>query len=115
MAIARLPCALIMQYIRLCPLHSFAVPGAAGHNRGEAAERQPLARTQGRNLDRGFTFKPTPCVGCPLTPEGETSAHNALGACDRVCGRRGTAAYSSRSVQHYRERRPESRPKAHEG
>ena len=25
------------------PLYSFAVPGAAGHNRGEAAERQPLA------------------------------------------------------------------------
>ena len=30
------------------PLHSFAVPGASGHNRGEAVERQPLARTQGR-------------------------------------------------------------------
>ena len=52
------------------PLYSFAVPGAAGHNRGEAAERQPLARTQGRNLDRVLTFKPTPCVGCLLTPRG---------------------------------------------
>ena len=33
---------------------------------GEAVERQPLARTQGRNLDRGLTFEPTPCVGCLL-------------------------------------------------
>ena len=62
MAIARLPCA-----------YSFAVPGAAGHNRGEVAERQALARTQGRNLDRGLNLKPTPCVGCLLTPERKTS------------------------------------------
>ena len=56
------------------PLYSFAVPGAAGNNRGEAAERQPLARTQGRNLDRVLNFKPTPCVGCLLTPQGQTYA-----------------------------------------
>ena len=42
MATARLPCLLL---------------GAAGHNREEAVERQPLARTQGRNLDRSLTFK----------------------------------------------------------
>ena len=46
-------------YVSCCPfgpLHSFAVHGAAGHNRGEAVERQPLARTQGRNLDRILIF-----------------------------------------------------------
>ena len=29
-----------------------------------AAEWQPLARTRGRNLDRGLTLELTPCVGC---------------------------------------------------
>ena len=67
MAIARLPCALYAVSTSdgvLSPMYSFAVPGAAGHNRWGAAERQLLAKTQGRNLDRVLTFKPTPCVGC---------------------------------------------------
>ena len=47
-------------------LYSFAVPGAASHNRGEAADRQPLARTQGRSLGRCLTFKSTSehATGC---------------------------------------------------
>ena len=49
-SLARLP--FLTQYI----LYSPAVFGAAGHNRGGTAERQPLARTQGRNLDRCLTF-----------------------------------------------------------
>ena len=41
------------QYIRWCflPLYSFVVQGAAGHNRWGAAERQPLEKTQGRDMD----------------------------------------------------------------
>ena len=59
----------VCQMLSTLPVQ-FAVLGAAGHNRGGAAERQPLARTQGRNLDRSLTSKPTPCVVCLLTPRG---------------------------------------------
>ena len=64
-------------YVSCCPfgpLYSVAVQGAAGHNRGEAVERQPLARTQGRNLDRSLTFKSLLAV-CRVSfnPQGQTS------------------------------------------
>ena len=112
MAIARMPCALIRS-IPDCvfsPMYSFTVRGAARHNRGEAAERQPLARTQGRNLDRCLTPNPTPCA-----TGRHSSAHDAPRACDRMCGPRGIAACSSRSVQHDQGRRSENRPEAREG
>ena len=79
MAIARLPCAPLRSTSDgvSSPLYSFTVPGAAGHNRGAAAERQPLAGTQGRNLDRGLNFKPTPCVWCLLTPRERPQVRRA--------------------------------------
>ena len=38
--------------VPLLPCAVRSVHGAAGHNRWGAAERQPLAKTQGRNMDR---------------------------------------------------------------
>ena len=43
---------------------------------------------------------------------GHSSAHVALGACDRMCSPRGIAASGSRSAQLVRGRRPENRPDA---
>ena len=72
MAIARLFCPLLLSTsdTAFFPLYSFAVLGAAGHNRWGVAETPLPVKTQGRNLDRGLTFKPTPCVGCLLSPRG---------------------------------------------
>ena len=108
MAIARLFCPLLLSTsdTAFFPLYSFAVLGAAGHNRWGVAETPLPVKTQGRNLDRGLTFKPTPCVGCLLSPRGDQRseghrpqnrtakgadtifAQGALGARDRLCGRR---------------------------
>ena len=46
----------VYQMLSLVPCTAHAVHGAAGHNRGGAAETQSLARTQGRNVDRRFIF-----------------------------------------------------------
>ena len=60
------------QYVRCCPLSLYSLRSLKlpATTEGGAAERQPLARTQGRNLDRSLTSKPTPCVVCLLTPRG---------------------------------------------
>ena len=66
------PCPFPSQYVRCCPLSLYSLRSLElpATTEGGAAERQPLARTQGRNLDRSLTSKPTPCVVCLLTPRG---------------------------------------------
>ena len=104
----------LRQMLSLSSLYSVAVLGAAGHNRGEASSRQDTRQ----ELGPWFTFKADAVCRVSFKPRGETSglkgtvprtgghssAHVALGACDRMCGPRGTAASGSRSVQHDWER-----------
>ena len=110
------------QYIRCCLLCLVQCSGpwsCRPQPRG-AAERQPLARTQCRNLDRSLTLNVHAVCRVSCNPRGRPpwNRRTLLSAhCSRSmrqeCDPQSIAAYGSRSAQHDWGRRPENRPDAH--